>query len=334
MKRLSLLAFAAFALFLLSATLWTVAGLPPVRMVLRHGFSHAPEPTGRTLTVDGIELVEIGPGCFFMGSKAKVEGGDWLGRVCAPLGLPWGEPPPGSMEGPAHWVEFQSGFWIARYEVTNAQWEKFEPGRKRSPHEGPLLPGWDPPAPLGDRHPAVGVSWVEAKRYTDWLAKRFGIDLRLPSEAAWEASCRGGSLGVYCFGDDAQRLPDYAWIDENCGWPASNVSLGTHEVGTRRANAWGLHDFHGNAWEWCEDTFHPCYENAPTDGSPWTEGGVGEIEDPHRVLRGGLWAFDADWCRSARRHAARSMEPLTINGRCWGYVGVRVSGMLGPGHRE
>jgi len=120
MKRMILILLVLLLLSGIGVVTWTVAGLPPVRMVWRYGFSYGPEPTDRTLTVEGVEFVEIGPGCFLMGSENEAEGGDLLGRWCARFGLPWGDQPQPSDEMPVHWVEFPRGFFIARTEVTNA----------------------------------------------------------------------------------------------------------------------------------------------------------------------------------------------------------------------
>ena len=75
---------------------WTLAGLPPVRFLLRYGLSPGCEPTGNVMILEGVEFVEIGPGIFRMGSEHLAEGGDWLGRVCEPFGLPWGTRPKAS----------------------------------------------------------------------------------------------------------------------------------------------------------------------------------------------------------------------------------------------
>ena len=91
MKRLLLIAGIAFVLFLVGSLLWTVAGLPPVRLVWRYGFSYGPEPTGRKITVEGVTFVEIGPGCFRMGAE-RVDDGDRFWRVRRWLGLR-AEPP-------------------------------------------------------------------------------------------------------------------------------------------------------------------------------------------------------------------------------------------------
>jgi formylglycine-generating enzyme required for sulfatase activity len=277
-KRLLLIALAAFVLFLIGGAVWTLADLPPVSMVLRHGFSHAPEPTGKVETFEGVTFVEIGPGCFRMGSNKRAEGGDLLGQWCARLGLPWGDQPEPSDEMPVHWVEFRRGFFMAETEVTNSQYEAFDPKHERSEFS------------RGDNDPVVEVSWEDARKYCAWLGENSGRNIRLPSESEWECACRAGSRREFCFGDDEKRLGEYAWYEKNSDYTA-------HEVGTRRANAWGLHDFHGNVWEWCEDTYHPNYKEASADGTAWTEGG-----SPFRVVRGGGFIGGAEGCRSAYRY--------------------------------
>ena len=295
MKRLFLITLAALLLAGIGVVVWTLTGLPPVRMVWRYGISYGPEPTGRTLTVEGVEFVEIGPGCFLMGSARYAKGGDFLGLWCSRLGLPWGDHPKQSMEMPVHWVEFQRGFWIARMEVPNNQYEACDPEHVRGEHS------------QGGRDPVVDVSWEDAKKYCAWLSEQSGLPLRLPSESEWECACRASAIREFCFGDDEMRIPDYAWFRGNSGRAA-------HEVGTRRANAWGLHDLHGNVWEWCEDTWHPSYEDAPTDGTAWTEGGQGwEPGVPIRIYRGGCFFDPAEDCRSAGRdvfHAGSRYKDL------------------------
>ena len=130
--------------------------------------------------------------------------------------------------------------------------------------------------------------------YCAWLSEKSGQVIRLPSESEWECASRAGSKGEFCFGDNEKRLGEYAWYDQIPDGKA-------HEVGTRRANAWGLHDFHGNVWEWCEDSYHETYKGAPADGTAWTEGGELWQGSPLRVHRGGCFATGAKYCRSAYR---------------------------------
>jgi formylglycine-generating enzyme required for sulfatase activity len=276
---LLLVAFLAGVVFIV----WTAAGLPPVRFFLRYGLDPYCAPTGRVLTVEGHEFVEIGPGVFRMGSMYWA-GGDALGRVCARLGLPWGDQPRATQEIPVHLVEFRKGFWIARHEVTNAQHERIDPDHERSEYS------------RGDDDPVVVVSWEDARSYCAWLAERSGLATRLPSEAEWECACRAGSATEYCFGDDVELLTAYAWFNENCEGRA-------HPVGGKEPNTWGLHDVHGNAWEWCEDWWHPSYDGAPQRGEAWIRS-----EPPFelRVIRGGsfLHEFEAQGeHRSANRTA-------------------------------
>jgi formylglycine-generating enzyme required for sulfatase activity len=212
-----------------------------------------------------------------MGSDHLAEGGDWLGRICEPIGLPWGTPPKPSNEMPVHWVEFRRGFWIAKTEITNEQYERFEPNHDRGDYSD------------GDREPVVGVTWGESEGYCQWLAERSARPVRLPSESEWECACRAGSQTEYCFGDDSSRLADYAWFSEN-----SAERL--HEVATRKPNRWGIHDMHGNARERCDDFWHDSLAATPPDGTAYRSG-----ELPVRAIRG-FGAFAAAWdCRSATR---------------------------------
>jgi formylglycine-generating enzyme required for sulfatase activity len=283
MKRVALIALVAFVLFLIGGTVWTLAELPPVSMVLRYGFSYGPEPTGKVETYEGVAFVEIGPGCFRMGSEKNALGEDLLGQLCARFNLPWGEQPKPSDEMPVHWVEFPRGFFIAMMEVTKAQYEVFKKEHKRGKY-----------SPV-DRDPVVEVSWEDAKKYCAWLSEKSGQAIRLPSESEWECACRAGSKREFCFGDDEKRLGAHAWYDANSDGYA-------HEVGTRRANAWGLYDFHGNVWEWCEDIHHDSYAGAPADGTAWTAGGEEwEPDTPRRVIRGGGFDYPAEFCRTAGR---------------------------------
>jgi formylglycine-generating enzyme required for sulfatase activity len=135
----------------------------------------------------------------------------------------------------------------------------------------------------------VDVSWGDVQAYCGWLGKRSGLPVRLPSEAEWENACRAGSRDEYGFGDDEKKLGDYAWFDANSDGRA-------HAVRTKRANAWGLHDLHGNVLEWCEDLWHDNYQGAPEDATAWTTGA-----SPRRVFRGGSWCDPAVLCRSANR---------------------------------
>jgi len=280
-RRIVLLGIVLF-LVVVAVIAWTLAGLPPVRYLLRYGLDPYCEPTGERDTIEGVTFVEIGPGVFRMGSTSRAEGGDWLGKLCKPFGLPWGKKPEASVEMPVHWVEFRRGFWIATTEITNAQYERFQEKHERSEYS------------RGDDDPVADVSWDEAKKYCGWLAERSGRPVRLPSESEWECACRAGSDREFTYGDDEENLSEYAWFGDD--WES-----GTRAVATKRPNRWGLYDLHGNVWEWCEETYHETYKDAPTDGSAWTEGGEMWEGSPFRVGRGGCWYGSAGLCRSAGR---------------------------------
>lgn len=142
---------------------------------------------------------------------------------------------------------------------------------------------------LGVDVPIRRLTWLSAVAYCKWLSEREGKTFRLPTEAEWEYACRAGSYSKYCFGDDESKLGEYAWYKEN----SEKV---THNVGTKKPNAWGLYDMHGNIWEWCSDRYAESYENVPNDGSAHmvrSEKGM--------VLRGGAWSGKPENLRSASR---------------------------------
>jgi len=171
--------------------------------------------------------------------------------------------------------------------VTNAQYERFRPEQERNRNA------------QGDEDPVTGVQWEEAKEYCAWLSGESGRPIRLPSESEWECACRAGSNREFTYGDDEEQLSKYAWFGWRLGWRGDRA----HAVASKLPNRWGLYDLHGNVMEWCEDTYHASYEGAPSDGSPWTEGGEEwEPGSRFRVFRGGSWyVMIAEGCRSACR---------------------------------
>ncbi len=182
---------------------------------------------------------------------------------------------------PVHRVKITEPFYIGIYPVTQREWK--------------AVMGNNPSEFKGDDLSVENVSWDDCQEFIGKLNKKEGgWKYRLPTEAEWEYACRAGSSGRYCFGDDESRLSRYAWFDEE--WDEGS----THPVGTKKPNAWGLHDMHGNVWEWCEDNWHDNYYGAPEDGKAWVPGS-GEYGS-RRVLRGGSWSYDAEGCSSAYRN--------------------------------
>ena len=142
---------------------------------------------------------------------------------------------------------------------------------------------------------AVYVSWEDAKAYVRWLSWKTGKEYRLLSEGEWEYVARARTGTRYTWGHDVGR--NRANCD-GCGsanwWERE---WRTAPVGSFEANGFGLHDVHGNVWEWVEDCWHGTYSGAPTDGSAWVRGGDCSL----RVLRGGSWSNSPGSLRSASR---------------------------------
>lgn len=173
---------------------------------------------------------------------------------------------------------FLDAFYMDKYPVTVEQYRRF---CKATGRDMPPEPAWG----WIESHPVVNVTWEEASAYAAYYGKR------LPTEAEWEKACRAGSATIFHFGDDWSDLGKYAWYTEN--------SAGTtRPVGTREPNAYGLHDMHGNVWEWCSDWYDSNYYSA--DERP-SENPQGPSRGHYRVLRGGAWNTVPDYCRSAFR---------------------------------
>lgn len=225
------------------------------------------------------------------------------------------------LEGPVHTVEMD-GFWMGKFEVTVAQFRQFveatshrTDAEKKGQSDGvssaggwPKVSGlcWrNPGFPQEDNHPVVQVSWNDAKAFCDWLSRKTGKDVRLPSESEWEYACRAGTRTAYQWGDD----PDAGkgWLNgtdatakrEYPSWPCFNFDDGyvyTAPVGSFKANAFGLHDMHGNAWEWCADFYGPKYYAESPRRNP-----QGPSEGRDRMSRGGSWDYYENLYRSAAR---------------------------------
>jgi formylglycine-generating enzyme required for sulfatase activity len=200
----------------------------------------------------------------------------WIPAGTFQMGSPKGEPGRFEDEGLQHPVTLTRGFWMFDTQVTQELWR--------------AVIGDSPSQFKGDRRPVEQVSWVDVQRFLDRLNARFGEQVFvLPSEAQWEYACRTETTTAYSFGDDPKLLDEHAWY-------ASNSGRATHDVATKKCNAWGLFDMHGNVLEWCQDYWAGKYDSGavidpagPSKGLP-------------RVLRGGSWRDYAQDARSACRY--------------------------------
>jgi uncharacterized protein (TIGR02996 family) len=141
-----------------------------------------------------------------------------------------------------------------------------------------------------DRHPIVCVSWNDAQEMVAWLNQvevSGELVYSLPTEARWEYACRAGTTTAYWWGNEASNMGEYAWFNEYSGDQ-------THPVESKKPNAWGLHDMHGNVWEWCLDWYGDYPSGDVTD--PLGASGVSA-----RIVRGGSSCFPSSECRAAYR---------------------------------
>ena len=210
------------------------------------------------------------------------------------MGAPKSEPDSKDNERPQHRVQLSS-FLMGRYPVTQAQWSVVA-GYERVDRD--LDP--DPSTFKGDNRPVEKVSWEDAQEFCKRLSVATGKDYRLPSEAQWEYACRAGTETPFHFGETiTPELANYEGRSTYGDGSKGESRQETTEVGSFPANEWGLHDMHGNVWEWCEDDWHSNYNGAPEDGSVWVES---NREETRRLLRGGSWVNIPLYCRSACRN--------------------------------
>ncbi|HUU91132.1 MAG TPA: SUMF1/EgtB/PvdO family nonheme iron enzyme [Phycisphaerae bacterium] len=285
---------------------WAVGGAMAVALALpltgckeadgpAHQTDGAPPSAPEVITTStGIRMVRVPAGAFRMGDDAGEDD-----------------------EKPAHTVRI-SAFHMDVTEVTQESYQ--------------ALMGRNPAKFKNPGHPVERLSWPAAVKYCNMRSVREGLtpcydpgtfacDLsadgyRLPTEAEWEYACRAGSTAAYAFGDDVRRLAAHAWFRENAGKT-------THPVGSKKPNAWGLSDMHGNVAEWCNDLYGESFYATAGGEDP---GGPASGEE--RVLRGGSWRTSAAACRSA----ARFSEPPGLADVCFGYeaYGFRCVRRAGP----
>ncbi|HXF09523.1 MAG TPA: formylglycine-generating enzyme family protein, partial [Desulfuromonadaceae bacterium] len=216
-------------------------------------------------------------------------------------------------EGPQHKVKI-SPFWMEQCEVTWNEYELFmypdEEKRTRAtlPTDSsgdkladavthPSKPYVEMSFGMGkDGFPAISMTQHAANKYCQWLSAKTGHFYRLPTEAEWEYACRAGTTGTYFFGDDASKLSDYGWYEQNSDFKYQ-------KVGRKKPNPWGLYDVYGNVVEWVLDQYDPNFyqQGASTAAvDPWNRA---TKPYPHSV-RGGSWDDEASLCRSAARRGS------------------------------
>jgi formylglycine-generating enzyme required for sulfatase activity len=232
------------------------------------------------------------------------------------MGSPESERGRGKDEGPQRKVVFAQPFAVGKFEVTFAEWDQCtaENGCKHKPGDESWGRG---------RRPVINVSWDDAKEYVAWLTRKTGKPYRLLTEAEWEYAARGvtsasGPHPPFSTGQTINyRQANYdANFKYGVGGQQGVYRQKTMDVGTFPKNAFGLHDMHGNVWEWVEDCYKDSYAGAPTDGSA-----VQQRDCSLRILRGGSWNYYPRLLRAAYRYA-------TAPGVRTEYAGFRVARAL------
>ena len=218
------------------------------------------------------------------------------------MGAPAGEEEREGDEGPQHRVTIREPFTVGVYEVTFEEWDACAADGGCGGYR-PDDKGWG-----RGRRPVINVSWDDAQGYVRWLSRKTGEEYRLLSEAEWEYASRAGTTTRYSFGHEI--TPSDANYGRNMGE--------TQPVGSYRANGFGLHDMHGNVWEWVRDCRNESYAGAPNNGDAWEVG-----DCTRRGLRGGSWASDSRNLGSADRNGIRSGNRVSN-------LGFRVARTLKP----
>ncbi|MHC4645007.1 MAG: formylglycine-generating enzyme family protein [Planctomycetota bacterium] len=289
----------------------------------------------RELPSEYNETVTSGSGEKISFKMVPIPGGTFL------MGSPQDEPGRKDDEGPQHQVRVDS-FYLCATETTlelfMVYYEEMintggqaEQGKDEidaitgpTPVYGDLTMGY------GKKHPAMGMTWHNAKTFCEWLSKRTGRKYRLPTEAEWEYACRAGTTNVFACGDDPNRLADFAWYK-------NSSDSETHEVGRKTHNAWRLYDMLGNVREWVNDFYNSGAYTNTTDDKPTInpqgpeEGEVhvargGDYRSPIEDLRCAARAFEKKWWRDG--------DPQIPKSRWWlpqmDFIGFRVAASVDP----
>lgn len=233
-------------------------------------------------------------------------------------------------------------FWMGKYEVTWDEFETwcFELDKQRRKYKNaqstkldeladavarPTKPYTDMSFDMGKgNRPAICMTQYAAQMYCKWLTAKTGRYYRLPTEAEWEYACRAGTTTAYSFGNDPDKLGEYAWFADN-----SNDKY--QKVGTKKPNPWGLYDMHGNVCEWVLDQYIPDFYKTLNPQPVKNPYAVPTKEYP-RSVRGGSWQDDPEALRSAARrgsHKDWKMQDPQIPQSIWymtdaQFLGFRV----------
>ncbi|BAZ08614.1 hypothetical protein NIES4071_04190 [Calothrix sp. NIES-4071] len=229
------------------------------------------ENLGNNITLD---MVSIPGGTFMMGAPDDEESSTDYQR-------------------PRHEVTVQP-FFMGKYPITQPQWRTVAALPKINRDLNPEPSRFD-----GHNLPVEKISWYDAVEFCERLSKFSGRNYRLPSEAEWEYACRAGTTTPFHFGETittkiANFDGNYQYADARKG----EYRQKTTSVGIFPPNAFGLHDTHGNVWEWCADDWHENYSGAPDDQSAW----ITNNNEVEKLLRGGAWYYSPHYCRSACRN--------------------------------
>jgi len=208
-------------------------------------------------------------------------------------------------------VTLTKGFWLGKYEVTQSEWLRLD--------KPPLWAQMkDTDVMRGDDYPATCLSWENAMAFGRRLTSRErqagrlpgGWHYTLPTEAQWEYACRGGTNTKFSFGDDESDFDRHGWHKQN-SWDIGERYA--HLVGQKLPNAFGLHDMHGNVWEWCRDGWQ---DRLPGGNDPFVPG-----HDDSRMIRGGCFGFRPSGCTSAIRRTHEAVDRANL----YGQIGFRVA---------
>lgn len=300
-------ALLAICLSAFAVTHWFGVKIPSVvRSAFERGSSPPPACDGVEALVGGqprcLKAADAFKDCPECPEMVVIKAGEFR------MGSPENEEGHNGYESPLRTARISGPFGVGKFEVTFAEWDACVVAGACRYQPGDL--GWG-----RGRRPTINVPWDAIdKQYLPWLSRKTGQPYRLLSEAEWEYVARAGTTTPFSTGPTITTdQANFNGSRTYGGSPIGKFRQKTTEVGLFQANAFGLHDLHGNVWEWVKDCWHANYQNAPADGSAW-------IADDcsNRVMRGGSWGADPEHIRSAVREqgAPEFQSP---------YLGFRVA---------